>query len=301
MLREARAPRARRTTSPLVVVVNGRASRAGDAEQLLADVTRHVAELGFSAVGRLTSSEDELGEVLDGSASARVVLVGGDGTLSCALNLGVALPEVALVPAGRANNVARALGLPRDVARAARLAARAPARPIDVLRVETDRGTLHCVEGVSAGFQAAARSRYEGGNSGDLRAGARAFVSALRDYRPYPVDLLVDGRARFQGEGAQVFLSNLPFFGFGFRVDPVARPSDGLLEAIVMEAGSRPSVARLLVSTYRGTHLARPDVSLSRGREAVIRSPLPLACDAQPLDPRPACVTVAQGLLRVAS
>ena len=288
-------------STELVVLVNGNASASSEGDRLLAEVLAHVSDSGRRATGRVTPTETALREALDGAGGRRVVLVGGDGTLHAALNAGVTLPELALVPAGRANNVARALGVPADLALAARHAATARVRPVDVLRVESEAGTLHCVEAVSGGIQADARSRYNGENSADLRAGVQAFADALRGYRPYHVDLALDGRPGFVGEAAQVFLSNLPFFGFGFRVDPVARLSDGLLEAIVIQARTRRKVARLLASAYRGTHLDRDGVTLRRAREVLIRSCLPIVGDARPLGTGPASVTVEQGKLRIAS
>jgi diacylglycerol kinase (ATP) len=289
------------SASELLVLVNGSASHSADGERLLAEVRGQIARAGRRSGGRVTASETELLEEVDGARGRRVVLVGGDGTLHSAVNLGIDLPELALVPAGRANNVARALGIPRDVGKAAWIAATATARPVDLLRVESEGGELYCVEALSAGVQADARSRYNGANSGDLRTGAEAFAEALRRYHPYRVDLRVDGRPAFLGDAAQVFLSNLPFFGYGFRVDPVARPADGLLEAIVLEAGSRLRVARLLVSAYRGSHLGRVGVTLRRATRAVLKSPLPLAGDATPLGAGEASVTVEQGRLRIAS
>ena len=300
MLRERSTPNVSRPSRQLLVVVNGKASGAADSERLLAEVIRHLAQAGSRAVGRITPSEAEFREAIDEAAGRRLVLVGGDGMLHSAMNLGIPLPDVAFVPVGRANNVARALGVPRDVAGAARVAATASARPLDVLRVESDQGISYAVEGLSAGVHADARSHYAGENSSDVRAGASAFAGALRRYRPYPVELTVDGRPGFLGEAAQVFLSNLPFFAFGFRVDPLARPADGLLEAIVIEARSRLRVARLLVSAYRGTHLRQAGVSIRKAHEAVISGCLPLTGDASPLGAGPATVTVEQGRLRVA-
>ena len=59
---------------------------------------------------------------------------------------------------------------------------------------------------------------------------------------PERVALRVDGAPLFAGPAAQVFLSNLPFFGFGFHVDPFADPSDGILEAIVLESATRRGI-----------------------------------------------------------
>jgi diacylglycerol kinase (ATP) len=285
----------------LIAVVNGTASGAGDPDALLAAVRAELDRAGARAEGVITRSEDELGQVLAGAGERRVALVGGDGTLHAAVNQPFELPELAIVPVGRANNIARALGVPTDLRGAASVAANALARPLDVLRVDTESGREYAVEGVSAGLQADARSRYQGENSGDVRGGAQAFASALREFQPYDVALQADGTAAFEGSAAQVFLSNLPYFGFGFRVDPMARPRDGLLEAIVLEAESRIDVARLMWSVYRGRHLRRRGVRVAQAQNAVLTGPVPLAGDGNPLGTGSATVSVEQGRLRVAA
>jgi diacylglycerol kinase family enzyme len=282
--------------------VNGTAHGAGDPEAALHGLRGHLEAAGARTHCVVTRSEDELCEVLAGAGGRRVVLAGGDGTLHAAINQPVELPELALVPLGRANNVARTLGVPAGLAAAARVAARAEARPVDVLRVETADGRReYCVEGLSAGLQADARSRYGGESSGDLRGGAHAFASALREFHPYDVRLDVDGAAAYEGPAAQVFLSNLPYFAFGFHVDPVAKRADGLLEAIVLDAASRIDVARLLLSVYRGSHLGRRGVSLTRARDAVLTGPVPMAGDGTPLGTGSAAISVEQDRLRVAA
>jgi diacylglycerol kinase (ATP) len=285
----------------ILVAVNGNASKSREGDRLLAEVSGELRRHGADVSGRVTASEDDLRDLLEGAEGRRVVLVGGDGTVHSAVNLGVSLPELALIPAGRANNVARALGVPADIAEAARIAATAPARPLDVLKVGTEGGCRYCVEALSAGLQADARAAYDGENSGDLWAGVRAFAGALRRYQPYAVELQADGTPAYSGPAAQVFLSNLPYFGFGFRVDPVARMGDGKAEAIVLEAGSRADALRMLLSVYRGSHLNGDRGSVRRTSRAQIDTPLPLTCDGTPLGVGSASVRVEQGKLRVAS
>ena len=96
-----------------------------------------------------------------------------------------------------------------------------------------------------------------------------------------------------------MFLSNLPLFGFGFRVDPMADPADGRLEAIVLDARTRRDVVRLLAAAREGTHLERDGVRWSRATRVQVESPLPLVADAQPLGVTTATVTVAAGRLRL--
>jgi diacylglycerol kinase (ATP) len=285
----------------IVAVVNGAASGARTAREGLDFVVDELHGRGTRASGVVTESLGDLRDVLETADGRRVVLFGGDGTLHAAVNSGVELPELAIVPAGRANNVARALGVPEDWHEAMRVAVEAPARPVDVLRVDTGDRSLYAIESVSAGLQAEARSHYTGENSGDLGAGARAFAGALRRYQPYRVEIRGDRGWSYTGDAAQVFLSNLPYFGFGFHVDPLARPADGLLEAIVVQADSRVDVARLMLSLYRGTHIRNSHVRVERTGEAVLTGPLPLAGDATPLGTGSATVSVEQGLLAVAA
>ncbi len=170
------------------------------------------------------------------------------------------LPELALVPAGRANNIARALGIPTDRRQALAVAAQAPARPLDALRVATPDRFIYALEAVSAGFQAEARADYQADNSADLRQGLRALVRAIRRYRPYRASLRVDGEAIRSSSAAQLFFSNLPFFGFGFEVAPGADPADGRFDAILLEARGRTRLLRLLAAARRGRHIGRRGV-----------------------------------------
>ena len=139
-----------------------------------------------------------------------------------------------------------------------------------------------------------------------LRAGAesgrgRALAGAMLRYKPYRIDARVDGAALGSSSAAQLFLSNLRYFGFGFDVDPGADPTDGLLEAILIEAPHRRALVRRLGATYRGRHLGRPGVRNVSGRLAELTEPLPLVADAIPLGTTTATVSVEPTRLRVAS
>ncbi len=281
------------------MVVNGRASGVADPEALLERVRRQMEVVGRAPAGVVTASEHELAGAVERADGRRVALVGGDGSLHAAVNLPLPLPELALIPSGRANNVAGAFGIPVGPEGAARLATHGSARAVDVLRVVTGDTSLLCVEGLSAGLQAAARHEYAADNSSELGAGVRALLDAVRAYRPYAVALSEGGERFFAGDAAQVFLSNLPRFGFGFRVNPRALPSDGMFEAVVLRAGSRREAVTRLLAVYRGRHAER-DWSLTRRvREARLEGPLPLVADSRPLGSSGASVSVVRDRLRL--
>src|ERR687893_728082 len=240
------------------LVVNANASGNGAADEVVARATGALRAAGARVSARLTADEQELAAAVRAAQDRRIVLVGGDGTVHALANLDLeALPPTALLPSGRANNIARALGIPIDWRAAAELAVRGRATGVDVLEVVTPARRLFAVEGVSGGFHAAARHRYTGDNSADVAAGVRALVAELAAFRPHRVALRADAAPAFDGPAAQVFLSNLPLFGFGFEVDPMADPADGRLEAIVIEATTRRDVVRLLSAARHGKHIDR--------------------------------------------
>jgi diacylglycerol kinase (ATP) len=287
-----------------LVVINARASGIDDPARTATELKSILDELEVPAEAAITSDESDLFEALRGALATdrRVILVGGDGSLHDAANAPLGrLPELALVPAGRANNIARALGVPQDRPGALAIAALAPARPLDVLRVETPERTLFALEGVSAGFQAQARSGYEAENSSDLRQGVQALIRAVRNYAPFELRARVNGRELVSDSAAQLFLSNLPYFGFGFEVDPGADPSDGRMEAILFEASSRNQLLRLGAAAYRGRHLGHTGVSSVSSPDAELVDPLPLVADAEQLGTTTATVTVDSHRLRVAA
>jgi membrane-associated protein len=293
-----------RTRGPLLVAVNGRASGVDDPHRTARELAAVLGELGADADAVVTADEEALWAVLRRAAALdrRVVLVGGDGTVHAAANAPLQrLPEIALLPSGRANNVARALGIPTSRSGALAVAAGMPAHPLDALRVTTPDRQVFAVEAVSAGFQAEARADYRADNSADLRQGLRALLRAVRRYRPYSARVDVDGAPLRSDRAAQLFLSNLPYFGFGFEVDPGADPGDGRFEAILFEARSRHRLVRLLAAARRGRHLGRRGVRRVSAGLARLTEPLPLVADALPLGTTTATVSVEPARLRVAS
>ena len=285
------------------MAVNRNASGLEEPEKTAGELVAILGELGEPAERVVTGSERELWDVLRSAEELdqRVVLVGGDGTMHAAANAPLRrLPELALVPTGRANNVARALGIPMSRGDALAVAAGAPAQPIDALRVATPDRFIYAVEAVSAGFQAEARSGYEAENSADLVQGLKALVRAVRRFAPYNMKVDLGAQDIRSAEAAQLFLSNLPYFGFGFEVDPGADPSDGRLEAILIEARGRGRLLRLLAAARRGRHIGRRGVSRVSATRARLTEPLPLVADAVPLGVTTATVSVEPARLRVA-
>jgi len=281
----------------LQVIVNANASGVDSVRSVIRDAREVLDHAGARTSAVATRSLDELGQAITDAGERRLVLVGGDGALHAAVNAGLG-GEFALLPAGKANNIAHAIGLPQQWHPAAALAVRAAARPLDLLAVETAGRRVLAVEGVSAGFQAAARSRYQGENSADLAAGVGALLRALARHRPYDVELLADGDP-LALRSSQLFVSNMPLFGYGFRVAPEAMPDDAEADLVVLPALSRTQILPELARVRRGTHLEDERVLARRVTRVELRSSLPLVADAEVLGTGTATIELLPGALRL--
>lgn len=286
-----------RDAMALRVVVNANASGTAAIAGEVVDALRAAgAEVELLRTAGLTELED----VWRHDDGRRLVLVGGDGTIHAAVNVPGPARDVALIPAGRANNIARSLDIPLAVADAARLALRGGVRPVDLIEARTATERRLVVESVSVGFLAHARVRYHGRNSADLRAGVRAGAAALRRF--HPLGAHVTGATGTESLPlAQLFVANLPLYEFGLRVAPQADPQDAMLDVVGIEAPTRRAVLRMLVDLRRGTHPARGNVHRWRAETVriVTNGASPVVADSADLGFGPVELRAVPGALRM--
>lgn len=101
-------------TAPPLLVANGNARGVLSRRELIDGLRELLRVNGARVDVLLTESPEELAARLPRDPERRVALVGGDGTVHAATNLSGPLPELALIPAGSANNIARSVGIPTD-------------------------------------------------------------------------------------------------------------------------------------------------------------------------------------------
>lgn len=291
--------RARAPLLPVRVVVNANASGALT-PAARDDLVRALRDAGADVALELTGSSAELAELWDDDDGRRLVLVGGDGTIHAAANLGGQPRDVALIPAGRANNIARSTQIPRDRQLAARLAVQGDVRPLDLVEARTAQQRRLVVESVSVGFLAQARVRYHGRNSADVRAALRAGAGALRDFRPLTAHVCSassDETLRL----SQLFVANLPFYEFGLRVAPQADPTDATLDLVGIDAPTRLAVLRMIGELRRGRHLPYHGVHAWRSQTATITTGgcSPIVADSEDLGTGPVMLRAVPAALRL--
>lgn len=223
-----------------------------------------------------------------------VLILGGDGTVQGQLaSLLQAQLPLLVVPAGSANDFARALGIRTrtDALRAWQTFLRGGnINHIDVgLLNFAGEGarpkTAHFCCAAGAGLDAAVAAR---ANSlpGWLRARGGYFLAAIPALLGFPgqrmqITAQSGQQSRTLSEaGVVAAAANAPWYGHGMRVAPRAQLDDGQLEVCFVRDMPRLRLLRLFPSVYRGTHIGLPEVEYFRAERVRIETETPTAVHA---------------------
>ncbi len=202
-----------------------------------------------------------------GSWAERVVVAGGDGSVGPAAAIARELDvPLGVVPAGTANDFARAMELPTELERACVLAATGDAmRYIDLARV--DGAQAHFVNVASIGLAPVAAEHAKGFKRGlgALAYPVGAAIAAVRS-RPVSVVARIDGRVAWTGKAWQAMVASTGAFG-GWAQTGATEDGDGQLDLVVVPAGRRTrDLAFDAASLTRGDLATRDGVFHERGR-----------------------------------
>jgi diacylglycerol kinase (ATP) len=286
-----------------LVLANPVAGR-GDAPRRAAAVARELRAAGERAELVVTRDLDHARVRAREAGGAVVVAAGGDGFVGAvAEQVAASQGVLGVVPAGRGNDLARALGVsddddPDTLARG--LLAHEEQRRVDLLGV----GDRLVAGSVATGIDAAADAWVHGRRAGRLPAQVAYRVAALRSllrFRPPVYDVRLDGAPALRARAYTVVVANAASYGAGLRIAPGARVEDGLLDVVVIGAFARRRFPGLLAALRTGAHTAWPEVTLLRGRSVRIVADAPLAAraDGEPLAPLPIDVEIRPGTLQV--
>ncbi|MFN0089195.1 MAG: diacylglycerol/lipid kinase family protein [Acidimicrobiales bacterium] len=214
---------------------------------------------------RWSDGPDSLADAADHLDGRRLVVAGGDGSLHALVNaldlrrLGEI--EVAVLPVGTGNDLARSLDVPLDPSAAARLAATGEAAPVALieLRIGAHRrlvvNAVHGGVGVDAGRGA---QRWKG-RLGAVAYPIGALAAGLRFTAP-EVRIEADSCPMPPRAALLVAVANGASVGGGAPVAPHAEPSAGRLELIVAWDRGRLGRLRFGAALLRGRHLGQRGV-----------------------------------------
>ena len=236
------------------------------------------------------SVEDAFARITALPPGSRVLLAGGDGTLQRLLPALLAgNHELALLPCGTGNDLARALGQHRAGWHGAiGPALQAPAQAMDIGVLQADGGPEQCfASSLCVGFDAAVGAHAHQAPRwlrGMPRYLAATFATLARLQRQR-MRVTVDGVPLPPAE--QLFASSLntPSYASGMPVAPGARIDDGELDLVLAGGFGRLGALLAMPLLLSGLHLHHPRIRLQRYRQLRIEAdePLALALDGEPV------------------
>jgi diacylglycerol kinase (ATP) len=260
---------------------------------------------------------ERLAAAAAGLGHDRVVAVGGDGTMQEVINgllysaarAGGRTPEMAIVPAGRGNDMARSVRLPIDPMACLPIALGAVTHPFDVgLATSPDGSRRYFGAAGGVGFDAAVAYTMAVRRRFWMRGEPGYFLATLNELRRYRNSEL---SITLSGEGSDrvvsqrflfVAFANGPFYGGGMQICPDAKTDDGWLDVCLVGDLSRLAALRELPGIYQAKHLKNPKVEIVHARSLRIEGTpaTRVHLDGEPFGTVPVDITLLPGVLRVA-
>lgn len=284
------------------VLVYNPASGRQLAHRLLGPVVHELSAGGFEVEAVPTAGPGDATRLAEQAASDGcevVFAMGGDGTLR-ETGAGLLGSSVALgvLPAGTANVLNRALGLPLRAIEAARVLPRCKPREIDVGLVGAEPFLMMASSGLDAVVMGCQDARLKK-RLGRLGVGLMATRSISR-YKFPELEVRFDGKTE---AASLVVVSNIPHYGGGFRMAPDADFQDGLLDLVRFRGHGALATASFALDVFRGRHLKRSDVSVDRVTEVEINGPpealVQIDGDVLPVSQQPLTVSLSPRRLTV--
>lgn len=297
------------------VIVNPR-SGSGAAGRRLPELesllSRHLTNYQL----RLTEREgdgDRLAREAAAHGASRVVVAGGDGTVSEVVSglfeAGASHTELGIVPFGSGADFARLLGLGRDLSQMVARIERGKRRVVDVGKLSyRDRDNRSCVRwflnitsfGMSGQAMLWLSEQGRRGKRGPfsyMESGVRGLFS----YHSPPVRVTVDGELVHHGKLLLGAVANGRFFGAGMQVTPSASIDDGLFDIMLVGDLSKFSALLLFPKLMLGRHLTDPRIRFLRGRVVELESSdeIWLEADGEPVGRLPARLELSPAALHL--
>jgi diacylglycerol kinase (ATP) len=292
--------------SPTPLIVNGSAG-SGRALRLAGRVAERLTALGCAVEIVATRSAAEASKLARAQADrgpGAILACGGDGTVHHVCNA-VAESETAvgIIPAGRANDLAGALRIPRKPDQIASLYApflrgeREPTR-MDLGRTGDRLFTTVAAFGVDSAISQ--RALDKGGGKVGRVGYLTGAIAELTRHKPAWAELSGDFGTR-EGPVLLCATANTPVYGGWYHIAPDASPTDGLFHVCLIHGMSRLRALRMLPRVITGGHVKDAYVEMLVTRELHIetREPLPLFADGEPLGQTPVTFTNMPGALRI--
>ncbi|MEZ0336324.1 MAG: lipid kinase [Gemmatimonadales bacterium] len=285
-------------SSRVLLLLNPGARRGGEGTE---EIVGRLTALALDPILELAEEPARVSEQLlrHRGEVDRIIVGGGDGTLNLALS---ALVETGLplgiLPLGTANNLARTLGIPDDLAAACEVAAHGHRRRIDLGWVNGRYFFTTASIGLSVRIteELSAESKRRWGPV----AYALTALQVLRRSRPFHAEISWPGGKR-HSRTVQIVIGNGRYYGAALPVAEDAAIDDASLDLYTIEVRHWWQLAAIAPALKRGTQGARNTVEAIRATEFEVRTRTPheVDVDGEIGGRTPATFRVVPGALEV--
>ena len=259
------------------LIANPGAGKASNAADNLKLVIGYLEKNGFKVDVAFAKPKEEATPIArkaikDGYKT--VIAMGGDGTIEAVMR-GMMGSKVRLgiVPAGTENNIAKSLGIPKDLEEACALIASDNMLKLDLGQVTTRKGKKFVFfEMATIGLSAAVypdANKAATGKLSSIKATAMTFIH--QETRPR-IFLTLDNESKIEVETMLVMVSNTPVFGKNFLVAPSASLQDGLLDISVYPDFGKVELIRYYAAVMDGGYSGDGKVQNYQARKIKVKS-----------------------------
>lgn len=289
------------------IIVNPLAKR-GRSVFLAQRAQKQLVKRGFQCELLISESGEHIKQLTEEAVRQgvdAVIIAGGDGSIHQAIQvLAKTNVPLGIIPCGRGNALAWALGIPHKPELAADVIAEGNLKRIDLGLISAANLTEpHFYCGIATcGFDSEVADftyRYRnipGGWFGYF--GVALILLAKFQFKQVRVQ---GDDFEFQGSVLLVATANCPSYGGGLWIAPTAQIDDGFLHVCIVRQTSKLRILLLMPTVFTGRQIFEPEVSLHAVRKVRLESerPLPLFADGDPMGTTPAEIRAIPSALTV--
>ena len=234
-----------------------------DVKRQLANILDILESYGLETSAHATKGKDDAAKAAKDAVERGfdiIIASGGDGTIYEVIN-GISpyenRPKLGILPAGTTNDFARALGIPKDYKKAARIIGEQHSIPIDIGQYN-EKYFINI-----AGGGTLTSLTYEVPSKLKTVLGQLAYYVRGIEKLPFlkPIPITIETETQVYREEVMLFLiANSNSVGGFEKLAPNASISDGLFDVIVMKKTNLADFVRIASLALKGEHLNDPKV-----------------------------------------
>lgn len=187
----------------------------------------------------------------------RILTAGGDGTINEIVNgimLADSRPQLGIIPNGTCNDFIKAINIPPSISKACEIIASGKTMVCDIAKL----GDRYFINATGIGFDVAVvRSLQNYKILGGKGMYLASVMQNVFQYKSMDLSIEFDGK-KVERNALMFTIANGKHYGGAFAIAPDADPSDGLLNAILINEIPPFRRMRAIPHFLKGTHLYLP-------------------------------------------